>query len=259
MALRELGRWLPAVKAAAEGGIQDGRYPGAPWISPSYAHSLIESGCDIEALRILGKPVGGEPGSTTGCADWPSTAPGTSSRPTKRSVAISGAGLGGRDRERGNWPPVLRSIMSRVETQGSGSREHASRGSANGRCASCLARSGKRLACRRGSYGGQPEAVKVVIVHLAVDLQAALASSEQMQASGVPVAKPSGLGVPVVSGNSITTECADFQCVGMPARGRFLIVLRVFGRSDSVIGSAITRDWRTGSSSRSSDRRRKGR
>ena len=39
---------------------------------------------------------------------------------------------------------------------------------------------------------------------------------------------------PVVSRNSITTELTDNQCVRMPRRGRFLIVFRVFGRSDSA-------------------------
>lgn len=62
MALRELGRWQPAVEAAAEGDLRDGRYPGAPWLSPSYMHAFIEAGNDIEALRILGQPVRGEPG-----------------------------------------------------------------------------------------------------------------------------------------------------------------------------------------------------
>ena len=40
----------------------------------------------------------------------------------------------------------------------------------------------------------------------------------------------------VVSRNSITTECADVQSVGRPVLGRFRIVLRVFGRSDSANG-----------------------
>jgi hypothetical protein len=56
MAYRELRRWLPAIRAAKAGGIRNGRYPGAKRISPSYTHSLIEAGDEIEALRILGKP-----------------------------------------------------------------------------------------------------------------------------------------------------------------------------------------------------------
>ena len=62
MAHRELERWTSAVRTAEKAGIENGRYEGAPWISPSYIHSLIEVGKDIEALRILGKPVRGEPG-----------------------------------------------------------------------------------------------------------------------------------------------------------------------------------------------------
>lgn len=62
MANRELRRWLPALKAAEEGGIRDGRYPGGPWLSPSYMHSLIEAGDDIEALKLLGRPEEDEPG-----------------------------------------------------------------------------------------------------------------------------------------------------------------------------------------------------
>jgi len=56
LAYRELRRWLPAIRAAKAGGIRNGRYPGAKRISPSYTHSLIEAGDEIEALRILGKP-----------------------------------------------------------------------------------------------------------------------------------------------------------------------------------------------------------
>lgn len=43
MACRELGRWRPAIEAAEEGGLADGRYVGGPWLSPSYLHSLILS------------------------------------------------------------------------------------------------------------------------------------------------------------------------------------------------------------------------
>ena len=55
MALHELKRWLPAIRAAKAGGIRQGRYPGAPSASPSYTHALIQAGDEIEALRILGK------------------------------------------------------------------------------------------------------------------------------------------------------------------------------------------------------------
>jgi hypothetical protein len=61
LACRELRRWLPAIRAAKEGGIRHGRYPGEHQLSPSYLHALIEGGDDIEALRILGKPVPQEP------------------------------------------------------------------------------------------------------------------------------------------------------------------------------------------------------
>jgi hypothetical protein len=61
MAYRELRRWLPAIRAAKEGGIRNGRYSGGKWISPSYTHALIEAGDEIEALRILGKPKPDEP------------------------------------------------------------------------------------------------------------------------------------------------------------------------------------------------------
>jgi hypothetical protein len=62
LACRQQRRWLPAIRAAREGGIRNGRFPGAPWVSPSYLHALIEGGDEIEALRILGKPAKGEPG-----------------------------------------------------------------------------------------------------------------------------------------------------------------------------------------------------
>lgn len=62
LACRQLHRWMPAIRAAREGGIRDGHYPGSPRLSPSYLHALIEGGDDIEALRILGKPKDGEPG-----------------------------------------------------------------------------------------------------------------------------------------------------------------------------------------------------
>jgi hypothetical protein len=65
-ALRNLERWLPAIRAAREGGIRNGRYPGAEHISLAYTHSLIEAGDEIEALRILGKHQPGE----LGYYDW---------------------------------------------------------------------------------------------------------------------------------------------------------------------------------------------
>jgi hypothetical protein len=61
LAFRQLKRWLPAIRAAKEGGIRNGRYPGGKWLSPSYLHALIEGGDDIEALRLLGKPAADEP------------------------------------------------------------------------------------------------------------------------------------------------------------------------------------------------------
>ncbi|MCH7228745.1 tetratricopeptide repeat protein [Haloferula sp. A504] len=61
LALRELGRWLPALEAAEEAGIKDGRYPDTTRLSPSYMHAFIEAGKDIEALEILGQPLDGEP------------------------------------------------------------------------------------------------------------------------------------------------------------------------------------------------------
>lgn len=61
-ACRQLRRWLPAIRAAKEGGIRNGRFPKVKWLSPSYMHALIEGGDDIEALRLLGKPTEGEPG-----------------------------------------------------------------------------------------------------------------------------------------------------------------------------------------------------
>ena len=62
LALCQLRRWLPAIRAAKEGGIRNGRYPGEKWLSPSYLLALIEGGDDIEALRLLAKPVDEEPG-----------------------------------------------------------------------------------------------------------------------------------------------------------------------------------------------------
>jgi hypothetical protein len=62
LAHRQLGRWLPCLKAAKVGGLRKGRYPQAPWLSPTCLHALIEAGEDIEALRLLGKSAEGYPG-----------------------------------------------------------------------------------------------------------------------------------------------------------------------------------------------------
>ena len=61
LALAELGRWLPALEAAEQAGIRDGKYEGTSWLSPSYMQALIEAGKDIEALGFLGQPLDGEP------------------------------------------------------------------------------------------------------------------------------------------------------------------------------------------------------
>ncbi len=61
LACRELGRWRQALDAARHAGFRDGRYPGARWLSPSCLHALIESGDEIEALRLLGHRRDGEP------------------------------------------------------------------------------------------------------------------------------------------------------------------------------------------------------
>jgi len=61
LANRCLGRWLPALEAAEEGGLRDGLFEGAVWLSPSYLHCMIEAGKDIEALQLLGQPSDDEP------------------------------------------------------------------------------------------------------------------------------------------------------------------------------------------------------
>jgi hypothetical protein len=66
LACCQLRRWMPAIRAAHEGDIKDGRYPGTKWPSPAYLHALIEASDEIEALRILGKPGAGEPA----CYQW---------------------------------------------------------------------------------------------------------------------------------------------------------------------------------------------
>ncbi len=61
LALCQLGRWLPALRAAREGGIRNGRFAGARNLSPSHLRALVEAGDEIEALRLLGGPAAGEP------------------------------------------------------------------------------------------------------------------------------------------------------------------------------------------------------
>jgi hypothetical protein len=61
-AWQELGRWDRVLTMAREGKIKEGRFPNAPWLSPCYLRALVETGEDIEALRLLGKPEQGEPG-----------------------------------------------------------------------------------------------------------------------------------------------------------------------------------------------------
>ena len=60
-AYQEIGQWDRVLTMARQGGIKDGRFEGAPWLSPCYLRALIETGDDIEALRLLGKPDFGEP------------------------------------------------------------------------------------------------------------------------------------------------------------------------------------------------------
>ena len=61
IALRGLGRWRPAIEAAERAGIKDGRFDYEPWLNPPYLHCLIEDGCDIEALKLLGAHKDDEP------------------------------------------------------------------------------------------------------------------------------------------------------------------------------------------------------
>ena len=61
MACHELKRWLPAIRAGKAGGIRHGRFPDTDHVDPAYAHSLIQAGDPIEALRLLGKHQPGEP------------------------------------------------------------------------------------------------------------------------------------------------------------------------------------------------------
>jgi len=61
-AWQELGRWDRVLAMSKQGNIKEGRFPNAPWLSPCYLRALVETGEDIEALRLLGKPEEGEPG-----------------------------------------------------------------------------------------------------------------------------------------------------------------------------------------------------
>jgi hypothetical protein len=47
--------------AAARAGLKNGRYEHEPWLNPTYMHSLIEAGRDIDALRLLGPPEENKP------------------------------------------------------------------------------------------------------------------------------------------------------------------------------------------------------
>ena len=61
-AWQELGRWDRVLAMSKQGGIKEGRFPKGRWLSPCYLRALIETGEDIEALRLLGKPEEGDPG-----------------------------------------------------------------------------------------------------------------------------------------------------------------------------------------------------
>jgi len=61
LAHRECGQWLKAIRTAEECEIEDGSFPDAPWMSPSYLHALIAVGEEIEALRLLGPSCDEEP------------------------------------------------------------------------------------------------------------------------------------------------------------------------------------------------------
>ena len=113
MALHELKRWLPAIRAARSGGIRKGCYPQAKWASPSYVNSLIQAGDEIEAMRILGKYKEGvhEPAHY----DW------------LRGLAFQRAGeekLAGEafDRHFGRWPNdvIGRGIVAGLAEDGEG-------------------------------------------------------------------------------------------------------------------------------------------
>ncbi len=53
LAYRMLGRWEEARKAADLGGIDEGKFVDAPWLSPSYLEILIHLEDGIEVLRLL--------------------------------------------------------------------------------------------------------------------------------------------------------------------------------------------------------------
>jgi len=61
-AWQELGRWHQVIETSLNGGLQEGRFPEALWLNPSYLRALIETGEDIEALRLLGGPKDSDPG-----------------------------------------------------------------------------------------------------------------------------------------------------------------------------------------------------
>ena len=61
-AWQEVGRWDLARKWSLKKGLSEGRYPKAPWLCPCYLRALIETGDDIEALRLLMQHEDGEPG-----------------------------------------------------------------------------------------------------------------------------------------------------------------------------------------------------
>ena len=61
-AWQELGRWDRVLAMSKQGGIKEGRFPKGRWLSPCYLRALIETGEDIEALRLLGKQEEGDPG-----------------------------------------------------------------------------------------------------------------------------------------------------------------------------------------------------
>jgi len=58
---RQCRQWLKAVRTAEECGIEEGKFPDEPWMSPACLHSLIEVGEEIEALRLLGPSCDEEP------------------------------------------------------------------------------------------------------------------------------------------------------------------------------------------------------
>jgi hypothetical protein len=53
---RGLDQWIPAIEAAEAGGLKQGCYEDEDWLDPSYILALVESGREMEALRLLGSP-----------------------------------------------------------------------------------------------------------------------------------------------------------------------------------------------------------